>query len=87
MSKTYPTDGLRWSVEVCEDFNGKSVLFICIHHGFSDAMGMFSLISYMNNRATDYSIPVMRKTSIWNKISVFLFFPILFFVYGKKATS
>jgi len=46
-------------MDVVEDFNGKSVIFMRLHHSFSDAMGILGVVSLLNTKATHHSIPMI----------------------------
>lgn len=75
IAKEYTNDELQWSLEILEDFNGKSILFMNCHHSLSDAMGVLTLLSYINTKATHYSIPIISEPNIVVKIMVYLLSP------------
>lgn len=62
-----------------EDFTDtESVIILRLHHSFCDGMGIWGLVSLMNNKATHYSIPKMMKPRRLVQALVWLAFP--FFV-------
>jgi hypothetical protein len=75
LNTVYGESEYKWRFEILENFNGKSAIFMFAHHTFCDGMSAMQLFSYMNTKATKYSIPVIPEPNMIVKMMVYLLFP------------
>ena len=60
MSKPFEPEGFQWKIQMVEDYSETtSCLIVKFHHQLSDGMGLNTLFSLLNTKASHLSIPKM----------------------------